>query len=135
MPNFEDLELGQSASLVKRFTKENVADFAIVSGDNNPIHIDEEYSSKTKFGRCIVHGTFYSSVVGTMLGTILPGLGTILVSQEHQFMKPVFVGDTLTIKLQITELNSEKHLVTLSIQCTNQDGLLVMQGKTQVKKT
>jgi acyl dehydratase len=134
MPKFNELSIGQSASLVKTFSKEDVSDFAKVTGDFNPIHIDEEYSSNTRFGRCIVHGTFYSSIVGTILGTILPGLGTILVTQEHKFVKPVFVGDTLMIKLQIIELHSEKHLVTLSIECSNQNNDIVMQGVTIVKK-
>ena len=134
MKNFNEYYIGQTACLSKKFTADNVKEFANLTGDFNPLHIDEDYSNNTHFGRCIVHGTFYTAIIGTVLGTSLPGLGTILVSQEHKFIKPVFIEDTVTATLEIAAINPERKLITLNIVCTNQQGEEVLKGIAIVKK-
>ena len=93
---FEDISVGDAGELTRHFGREEVAAFARLIGDDNPIHLDEGYAATTPFGRCIVHGPLYSSLIGTVLGTICPGPGTILARHEHRFLRPVFVGDDVT---------------------------------------
>jgi 3-hydroxybutyryl-CoA dehydratase len=134
MYQFDDYYIGQQAIIIESFTAENVLSFAQLSGDFNPIHIDEAYSKKTHFKKCIVHGTYVTSVIGTVLGTKLPGLGTVLISQEHKFLKPVFVGDTITLSVEIVEIKSEKKIISLDIKCINSNNELLITGKATTKK-
>lgn len=134
MSKFEEIRLGQSASLSKTFDAKSVSIFAEISGDDNPLHTDDAYAKTTHFGRCIVHGTFYTAILGTILGTKLPGEGTILVGQDHKFRYPVYVGDTITAKVEVVELKTEKKVIKLALSCINQDGKLVLEGFAFAKK-
>ncbi|MBP1673590.1 MAG: Dehydrogenase with MaoC-like domain [Bacteroidetes bacterium] len=103
-----------------RFTQERVNIFADVTGDNNPIHVNEEYAAKTPFGKPIVHGFFAGSVFSKVFGTTWPGEGTIYLYQEMSFRAPVFVEQDYTAKFEVIEHVEEKHRAT--IQCTLEDG-------------
>lgn len=134
MSKFEDIKIGQTATLSKTFDAKGVSVFAEISGDDNPLHTNEEYAKTTHFGRCIVHGTFYTAILGTVLGTKLPGEGTILVGQNHKFLYPVYVGDTITAKVEVEELKPEKKIIKLALSCVNQDGKAVLEGHAFAKK-
>jgi acyl dehydratase len=125
---FEDIKLEDAGELTRRFGEEEVAAFATLIGDDNPIHLDEAYARTTTFGRCIVHGPLYSGLIGAVLGTICPGPGTLLVRQEYRFLRPVYVGDTVTAAVEVSEIDEAKRAIRLDITCCNQDGAVVLAG-------
>lgn len=105
-----------------------MAAFAALIGDNNPIHLDEDYARTTTFGRCIVHGPLYSGLIGTVLGTICPGPGTLLVRQEYRFIRPVYVGDTLTAAVTVSEIIEAKRAIILDVTCRGQHDEVFLTG-------
>lgn len=122
-----DVRLGETGQLSRVFGAEQVAEFARLVGDDNPIHFDEEYAAATMFGRCIVHGPLYSGLVGTVLGTVCPGPGTILVEQTYRFLRPVFVGEEVTARVTVREID-ERSSIHLDIECQNGQGDTVLRG-------
>jgi 3-hydroxybutyryl-CoA dehydratase len=102
--------------------------FAKATGDFNPVHLDQAYAEKTMFKGRIAHGLFSVGLLSTVLGNILPGRGTIYLSQEAKFLAPVRIGDTITAKVEVIELNIEKNRAKFRTTCTNQDGKLVVNG-------
>lgn len=126
---FEELKIGMSESVTKTITAKDVEMFAEISLDKNPVHIDEEYASKSIFKTRIAHGILTSGLISAVLGTKLPGEGAIYLSQELKFMAPVFLGDTITATVEVAELISEKKRVVMTTTCTNQDGKNVIVGK------
>ena len=94
----DEFYVGQKAEASKCFTMEEVRQFAGLSGDNNPLHVDEEYAEKGRFGKCVVHGILVSGLISKVLGTQLPGKGSIYLEQNLSFRKPVYVGDTVTAR-------------------------------------
>ena len=130
---FLDLFVGQSASLEKAITEEDVRTFAKLTMDANPIHLDEEYASHSIFGRRIVHGMLISGLISAVLGTRLPGEGTIYLGQELKFLKPVYIDDTITVTVTIKELKSEKKIVKLTTVCQSNKGEKVIDGVAIVK--
>ncbi len=130
---FNELTLGQAASVQKTFTAEDVAAFAAISLDTNPIHLDAEYAKNSIFGQRIVHGILTSGLISAVLANKLPGPGTIYLGQELKFAAPVYLGDTITAVVTITSLKPEKKIVTLDTTCTNQDGKAVITGTAVVK--
>lgn len=127
--SMDELTVGQSASRTKTFTEGDVLVFAGFTGDMNPVHINEEFAKTTKFGRRIVHGPYVFTLVGSVLGQQLPGGGSVYVSQTLKFKAPVFVGDTITCTLTVTDKNVERNRLTLSTILTNQDGTVVIEGE------
>jgi 3-hydroxybutyryl-CoA dehydratase len=123
---------GQKASLSKTFTENDILAFAQASGDNNPVHLNEEYAKTTRFGKRIAHGMLVSGLISAVLGTQLPGPGTIYLGQELSFKAPVFIGDTITAIVEVDSVRDGKPLATLSTNCYNQDGQLVIEGKATV---
>lgn len=115
---FEDLALGMSASYTRTITAADIEQFAEVSGDINPIHLDEEFAAASRFGKRIAHGMLSGSYISTVVGTRLPGPGCLYVSQTLKFRAPVFIGDEVTATATITELNERRGYVTLSTVCT-----------------
>lgn len=105
--------IGQKASAKKTITDKDVQDFARISGDYNPVHLDEEYASKTRFGRRIVHGILVSSLISKVIGTDLPGKGTIYLSQNLKFMKPVYIGDEIEAEVEIADWDLKKKRMKL----------------------
>ncbi|MGL4687461.1 MAG: MaoC family dehydratase [Fusobacteriaceae bacterium] len=126
---FLELKIGMSDSITKTITPRDVDLFAEISMDRNPVHLDEEYASKTMFKKRIAHGILVTGLISAVLGTKLPGEGAIYMGQEIKFMAPVFLGDTITAKVEVIELISEKNRVVVSTTCTNQDGKVVISGK------
>lgn len=115
---FEDLSVGQSASFGKTITEADILLFAAVSGDTNPVHINAEFAAGTMFKERIAHGMLSAGLVSTVLGTRLPGPGTIYLSQTLKFKAPVKPGDTVTATVTVREVNVEKNRVILDTVCT-----------------
>lgn len=126
------LEVGMKDSMVKVVTSEDVVKFSEVSGDINPVHLDEEFAKTTMFGRRIAHGIISAGYISAVLGNQLPGQGTIYLGQTLSFRKPVFLGDEITTTVEIIEANEEKHIYTLKTECVNQDGKVVTTGQATV---
>lgn len=130
---FQDLYIGQKASIQKTFSAADVALFAGVSLDVNPIHMSEGAAKDSLFGKRIVHGMLTASLISAVLGIQLPGPGTIYLGQELKFMAPVFLGDDITATVEIVELREDKKIVKLNTTCVNQDGKTVISGLATVK--
>lgn len=130
---FNELTIGQKASVQKTFTAADVTAFAGITLDVNPIHMSEAYAKNTIFGRRIVHGILTSGLISAVLANQLPGPGTIYLGQELKFVAPVYLGDDITAEVEVIELRPEKKLVKLSTTCTNQDGKTVITGVATVK--
>jgi 3-hydroxybutyryl-CoA dehydratase len=109
-----------------------VSAFAEFTGDNNPIHFDEEYARQTRFGRPIAHGILVAGLISAAIGTKLPGPGTIYLHQEMDFRRPVYPGDTVTAMVEVIHIRSDKPIVTLATRCHNQDNQVVLEGKAVV---
>ena len=129
MPQFKP---GQKATLTKTFSEADVQAFAEASGDKNPVHLDEDYAQTTRFGKRIVHGMLVAGLISAVLGTQLPGPGTIFLGQELSFKAPVFIGDTVTAEIEVAAVREGKSIATLITNCYNQDGALVIEGKATV---
>lgn len=129
---FDEIQVGESASLARTLTPEDVKLFAIMSGDVNPAHVDEEYARSDMFHKIIAHGMWGGALISTLLGTKLPGPGAIYVGQTLKFMKPVAIGDTVTVTVAVAAKDPEKHRVSFDCRCTNQNGEVVISGGAQV---
>lgn len=128
----EQLEVGQKASFTKTVTEADVYNYAGVSGDFNPAHMNEEYAKNTAFKTRIAHGMLSAGFISAVLGTKLPGPGTIYLNQDLRFTKPVHFGDTITATITVEELIKEKNRAILKTVCTNQDGDVVVEGTAKV---
>ncbi len=128
---FEDLSEGMEATFAKTVTEADVVLFAGITGDLNPVHVNDEYAANTQFKGRIAHGMLTASFISTLLGTRLPGPGTIYLSQEVRFRRPVRVGDTVTARVRVTELREDKGIVTLATDCLV-DGKEVVTGQAVV---
>lgn len=114
---FEDLHEGQSASFSKTLTESDVGLFAGVTGDFNPVHVNEEFAAQTQFKGRIAHGMLTAGLISTVLGVKLPGPGAIYVNQTLRFKAPVHIGDTVTARVTVKELNPRKAMATLETVC------------------
>jgi 3-hydroxybutyryl-CoA dehydratase len=126
------LNIGDSASISKTITDADIHAFAEVSGDHNPLHLDDEYAAKTRFGRRIAHGMLSASLISAVLANELPGAGSVYLSQTLKFVKPVFPGDTVTARVTVTEIRDDKPIVKLETVCLNQRDETVLQGEARV---
>ena len=127
--NISSLEVGQSASFSKTVSEADVYLFAGISGDFNPVHVDEEYAKQGMFKKRIAHGILTASFISTVLGTKLPGPGAIYAKQDLKFLAPVFLGDTLTATCTVKEIIVEKKRVIMDCVVSNQDGVNVLTGE------
>ena len=123
------MKVGDSASMTKTFTDADVRTFAEISGDKNPIHLDDDYAAETRFGKRLVHGILTSGMISALLGMELPGPGSIYMQQMLKFRAPVFIGDTITATVTVTKVREDKPIVTLETICENQDGVTVIDGE------
>jgi len=123
-----ELKIGDSAQIVKTITEGDIQLFARATGDFNPVHLDAAYAEKTMFKGRIAHGLLSVGFLSALLGNILPGHGTIYLSQEVKFLAPVRIGDTITARVDLLELIPEKNRVKFRTSCANQDGKLVVDG-------
>lgn len=128
-----DFEIGQTASFSRTITETDFMMYAGLSGDYNPIHVDKEYAKKTFFKERISHGLLTASFLSRLLGMHLPGPGSVYVSQTLHFEKPVYIGDTITAKAEVIDLENSKRLLTLATTCENQHGDIVLQGEGLMK--
>lgn len=122
-------KIGDTASISKTFTDDDVQTFANISGDKNPIHLDENFAAKTRFRKRLVHGILISGVISALLGMELPGPGSIYIKQTLNFRAPVFIGDTITATVTIINIRKDKPIITLDTTCSNQDEILVIDGQ------
>lgn len=130
--SIKDICLGESASFSKTITEADVVLFAGVTGDMNPVHMNDVYAKTSMFKKRICHGGLVSALFSTVLGTNLPGVGTIYLSQESKFIKPVFLNDTITAMVEVVEIIESKNRVVLKTTATNQDGEVVVTGQALV---
>ena len=121
----EDIEVGQSASFEKRLDETTVRAFAEISGDFNPVHLDAEFAAGTRFGRPIVHGMLTASLISTVVGTRLPGRGSIYVSQTLKFIAPVYVGDVVRAQAVVREVMASRRRVVLDTRCMVADQVVL----------
>jgi len=127
-----DFKVGDQATISKTITDEDIRVFAELVGDHNSIHLDDEYASKTRFGRRIAHGMLSASLISTVIGTKLPGPGSVYLRQSYQFVAPVFPGDTVTARATVTKIRDDKPIITLETVCLNQEDQLVVKGEALV---
>ncbi|TAN66608.1 MAG: MaoC family dehydratase [Magnetospirillum sp.] len=125
---FEDLSIGQSASFAKTVSEADLVLFAEVTGDTNPVHLDEAYAQTTPFKGRIAHGMLSAAFISAVFGTKLPGPGAIYVSQSLKFKAPVRIGDTVTALVELTGLVPGRRFATFRTVCTV-DGLTVLEGE------
>jgi 3-hydroxybutyryl-CoA dehydratase len=126
---YDTLSVGQQAVFAKTVSESDVYGFAGITGDFNPAHVNAEYASGTKFEKRIAHGMLSAGFISAVLGMQLPGPGSIYVSQQFRFMRPVFIGDTVTARVEIIEKREEKKRIRVRTWCTNQSGETVLDGE------
>lgn len=128
----DELVIGQRATTSKTISEYDVYGFAGITGDFNPAHVDEVYAQSSPFKKRIAHGFLSVGFISALLGTQLPGPGTIYLGQDVKFSKPVYFGDTITTTVTIEKLVPEKNIVTLQTVCTNQQDQVVVTGTATV---
>lgn len=127
-----DFVVGQKAQIEKIFSLEEVIAYAKLTGDNNPLHVDSEYAKESRFGDNIVHGMFVMGVISKILGTVLPGNGTIYLGQDVKFKKPVYVNQKVMIQVEITQIEEERNLIYLSTSVWDTEGKCLVEGNAKV---
>jgi 3-hydroxybutyryl-CoA dehydratase len=127
-----NFNLGDNASISKTITDADIHAFAEVTGDHNPLHLDDEYAAKTRFGRRIAHGMLCASLISAVLANELPGAGSVYLSQTLKFVKPVFPGDTVTARVTVIGIRDDKPIMKLETVCLNQRDEPVLQGEATV---
>jgi len=123
---------GQKASITKTFNEEEVLYFSKMSMDDNPIHFDVEYAKSSRFGQRIVQGPFVASLIGGILGSSLPGPGSIYVNQNTSFLKPVFIGDTVIANVEVTSVREDKPIIKLRTWVEKDNGEVVIEGEAVI---
>ena len=129
--HFEDLEVGMSAAYGHTVSEADIQMFAGVSGDTNPVHLNEEFGAATMFGGRIAHGMLSASYISTVFGTKLPGPGCIYLSQSLRFKAPVRIGDTVVARATVVELNTDKRRARFKTECTVA-GKVVLDGEAEI---
>jgi acyl dehydratase len=124
----DDFHAGQHASLRKTFTEDDVRRFIEITGDVNPLHTDEAFAAQTRFGRRVLHGMLTASLFSTMVGMLLPGTGAIYRSQTLVFLRPVFIGDTVTAHFVVRAVDRAKHRLDIEAWIENETGERVIEG-------
>ena len=129
---FDEINIGDTASIKRRLTQRDIQLFAVMSGDVNPAHLDEDYARDSMFHEVIAHGLWGGALISTVLGTLLPGPGTIYLGQSLRFKRPVTLGDVLTVTVTARSKNPANKRVTFDCRCTNQNGGRVIEGEAEV---
>lgn len=130
--SFEFIQVGDTASLSRRITEEDVRAFAELSGDHNPLHMDGTFARRTNFQRRVVHGMLLANYVSTLIGMQLPGPGALWTQQSFRWLTPVFIGDELSLCLTVKQKSSGTRTLVVEVKATNQDGVEVMNGEGSV---
>lgn len=129
--SIDQVQVGMEASMTRQVTDADIQVFADLSGDYNPVHLDDEYAAASPFKQRIAHGMLSATFLSTLLGTKLPGEGSIYTSQTLKFVRPVYVDDTVTAKVSVTKVNLEKKRVTLETVCMV-DNKPVITGEAEI---
>ncbi|PYS89606.1 MAG: hypothetical protein DMF62_06910 [Acidobacteria bacterium] len=127
-----DIAIGDTFTKSRTVTDELIRAFAELSGDHNPIHLDDEFASKTRFGRRIAHGMLSGAFISAVLGFEFRERKIVYLSQTMKFTAPIFIGDTITTTATVRNIRKEKGIVTLETTCTKQDGTIAVQGEAMV---
>ena len=125
-------KVGDSAEITKTIEQEDIDAFARVTGDHNPVHVDEEFAKTTRFGKRIVHGMLTASLISAVLANKLPGEGSVYLGQTLQFVVPVFAGDEITARVTVKVIREDKPIVKLETVCVNQRDEVVIRGEATV---
>jgi 3-hydroxybutyryl-CoA dehydratase len=128
----DELKIGDTAEFSKTVSESDIYLYAGVTGDFNPAHINEDYAKKTFFKTRIAHGMLTAGFISTVIGTRLPGTGSIYIKQDLNFLAPVRIGDTITARVEVVEIPEGKNRVRLKTVCINQDGTQVLSGEAVV---
>ena len=127
-----DVEVGQTAELTKTISESDVYAFAGITGDFNPVHVDRVAAEASRFGGRIAHGIITAGLISAVIGMKLPGPGCIYMSQTLRFTAPVRIGDTITARCEVADINVEKNRMTLATSAVNQDGETVAEGESLI---
>jgi 3-hydroxybutyryl-CoA dehydratase len=127
--SINEIKIGDTAEFAKTVSESDIYQYAGITGDFNPAHVNEDYAKGTFFKTRIAHGMLSAGFISTVLGTQLPGPGAIYIRQELNFLAPVRIGDTVRAKAEVIDINIEKNRITLKTQCINQDGTVVIDGQ------
>lgn len=129
-----EIKVGDTCTFSKQISNEDVIAFADVSGDKNPLHLDDAYAKNTMFGERIAHGMIGAGIISAAIGMKMPGVGTTYLGQNLKFKKAVKIGDTLTAELEITDVKEKEKfdIATIHTTCVNQDGDVVIDGEATV---
>ena len=125
-------KVGDSAETTRTIEQADVDAFAAVTGDRNPVHVDEAFAQQTRFGRRIAHGMLTASLISSVLANQLPGEGSVYLGQTLQFVAPVFPGDEVTARVTVTEVRENRPIMKLETTCVNQRGETVIRGEATV---
>lgn len=128
----DELKVGDTAEFSKTVSESDIYQFAGITGDFNPAHMNEAYAKKTFFKTRIAHGMLAAGFISTVIGTKLPGTGSVYVKQNLSFLAPVRMGDTVTARVEVVEIIAEKKRVRLKTTCINQEGTQVLDGEALV---
>lgn len=123
---------GDTASLSRTISDDDIRAFAEATGDRNPLHLDEDFAKQTRFGRRIAHGMLSASLISAVIASELPGQGGIYLGQTLQFVAPVFLGDTVTARVTVSAVREDKPILKLETVCTNQRGEVVIRGEATI---
>ncbi len=126
---FEEIQVGDSGQVTKTVTETDVILYAGITGDNNPVHINDIEAKASRFGQRLVHGMLTAGFISAVLGTCLPGRGAIYMGQTLKFLRPVHIGDTVTAIGEVIAKNEEKRQITMRTTVVNQDGKMVIDGE------
>lgn len=124
--------VGDSAEITKRIDETDIQAFADLTGDHNPVHLDDAFARTTPFGRRIAHGMLTASLISSVLANKLPGEGSVYLGQTLQFVAPVFPGDEITARVVVKEIRQDKPVIKLETTCLNQSGAIVIRGEATV---
>ena len=125
-------KVGDSAEITKTIEQADVDAFAAVTGDHNPVHVDEEFAKSTRFGQRIAHGMLTASLISSVLANKLPGEGSVYLGQTLKFVAPVFPGDEITARVTVKEIREDKPILRLETICMNQRDEIVIRGEATV---
>ena len=131
---YEYIKVGDEASLARTITEAHVVNYAGITGDMNPLHLDAEYAAHSMFGERIAHGMLVAGLISAVLGTQLPGPNCIYLGQDLKFVAPVMIGDTIKVVVTVTDKRDEKRIIKLRTTAYNQRGEMVIDGNAVVKK-
>ncbi len=131
--NFDEISVGDEAEIIHRITSDDLETFVSLTGDDNPIHVDEDYASQTMLGRTIVHGMLSASFISTLIGTKLPGRGALWYEQHTRFVEPVHVGETIHVCARVKQKSSALRLMILDVVVYNDEKRRVVECEAKVR--